>query len=366
MKQNIIVSVGNALQVLEHFPGEVFDPNQFTVFDISLLELQLRPVEIRNYKKIICALAFCGGKYPDLDLSKFDVVLVLDEEAIDCDSNTYLQTLRKKFNNHNVAIVCSGYHKDYPVNADAVYVYPYFLQNILRCNLPRTVDSIKCHQRTFDALLGGIKRHRKFIFDRLGQHCMLDACYVNLTTSASSSSLVKTIYRSPEIDQLEDDVITNVINVQGFNGYVELESGTKIAHIVPWNVYQNSLYSLIAETNFEDYFFFTEKTAKALYGQRPFVFFGAQGQLEDLRRLDFKTFGTVIDETYDSIKDPTERFTAAFEQVRWLFNQNHQYIFQKLQSIVEHNRIHIQNRQYFLTPLKEWLNKFFRHIDTTI
>jgi hypothetical protein len=26
---------------------------------------------------------------------------------------------------------------------------------------------------------------------------------------------------------------------------------------------------------------------------------------------------------------------------------------------VEHNCAHIQNRQYFLEPLKQWLNKYF-------
>lgn len=357
MQQNIIVSIGNALQVLEHFPGEVFESSQFRIFDISLSEFQQRSVEIRNYRKMICALAFCGGRYPDLDLAKFDVVLVLDEEAVDGNNSNYLQKLRKKFNNHNVVIVCSGYHKDYPVDTDTVYVYPYFLQNILKHNVPNTVDSIGCYQRTFDVLLGGIKRHRKFIFDRLGQHCMLDACYVNLTTYTGSSEQVKTIYRSPEIDSLEDRALVDVVSGQGFNGYAELESGTKIAHIVPWNVYQNSLYSLVAETNFENYFFFTEKTAKALYGQRPFVFFGAQGQLEDLRNLGFKTFGSIIDESYDSILDPTERLASAFEQVRWLFDQNHQLLHQRLHPIVKHNCAHIQNRQHFLAPLRQWLYK---------
>jgi hypothetical protein len=354
-KQNIVVSIGKALQVLEHFPGEVFDPDKFAIFDISLSEFQLHSVELRNYKKMICAISFCGDRYPDLDLAKFDVVLVLDEEVIDHDN--YLQKLRKKFNNHNIVIVCSGYHKDYPPDTDSVYVYPYFLQSILKHNVPRTVDSIEYHQRTFDVLLGGIKRHRKFIFDRLGQHCMLDACYVNLTTHTGSAALVKTIYRSPEIDSLEDSASVDVIGSQGFNSYVQLESGAKISQIVPWGIYQNSLYSLIAETNFENYFFFTEKTAKALYGQRPFVFFGAQGQLEDLRNFGFETFGDVIDESYDSVLDPTERFTKAFEQVRWLFDQNHQLLHQKLQPIVEHNCAHIQNRQHFLVPLQQWLYK---------
>jgi hypothetical protein len=171
---------------------------------------------------------------------------------------------------------------------------------------------------------------------------------VNLTLTEPKA----TIYRSPELYQLEE---TNTD--QGFDGYVHLKSGARIAQIVPWNIYQNSLYSLIAETNFENYSFFSEKTAKALYAQRPFVFFGAQGQLEDLRNLGFKTFGDVIDESYDSILDPTERFTKAFEQVRWLFDQNHQLLHQRLHSIVEHNCAHIQNRQHFLVPLQQWLYK---------
>jgi hypothetical protein len=344
--RSVIVSIGNALQVLEHFTGEVFDQNDYSVFDISLNEFQQNSVDIRNYRKLICALTFCGGKYPDLDLSKFDVVVVLDEEAINDNSQDYLSTLRAKFNNQNIVIVCGGYHKHYEPDSGTVYVYPYFLQSILKYNTPRSVDSINNYQKTFDVLLGGTKRHRKFLFDRLGQHSMLDACYVNLTTVETKA----TIYRSAELYTIDETKVE-----QGFNSYVQLESGAKLSQMVPWNIYQNSLYSLITETNFENYSFFSEKTAKALYAQRPFVFFGAQGQLADLKRLGFRTFDTVINEAYDSVADPTERFTQAFEQVKWLFDQNHLSLYQRLQPILEHNCAHIQNRKHFLEPLKKWL-----------
>jgi hypothetical protein len=344
--KSVIVSIGNALQVLEHFTGEVFDRGSYSVVDINLDEFQRKSVDIQNYKKLICALTFCGGKYPDLDLSKFDVVVVFDEEAINDNSQDYLSMLRTKFDNQNIVIVCSGYHKDFKPDPDTVYVYPYFLQSILKYNQLTQVDSITNYQKTFDVLLGGVKRHRKFIFNQLGQHAMLDACYVNLTLLEPKA----TIYRSPELYQLEE---TN--GDQGFDSYVELESGVRTSHIVPWDIYQNSLYSLISETNFENYFFFSEKTAKALYAQRPFVFFGAQGQLADLKRLGFRTFDTVFNEAYDSIADPTERFTQAFEQVKWLFAQNHPRLYQRLQPILEHNCAHIQNRKHFLEPLKQWL-----------
>lgn len=357
MKENIIVSVDGALTCLEHYPGEVFDSDKFAVFDTTVSNLQRNPIQVRNYRKTICVVKFANNRYPDLDLSKFDSVIVLDEEAISIDPNAYLQTLQQKFGNNNVLIVCSGYHKGYLLDSNRIYIYPYFLQNIIRYNQVQQTDSINSHQRTFDVLLGGIKMHRRFVFEKLGQHQMLlNACFVNLTTASYSADTVKTIFRTPELDDLEpvSELNPKVIN-QGFNGYVTANQGVAVAHLVPWQVYQRSLYSIVTETNFENYFFFSEKTAKPLYAGRPFVFFGAQGQLQDLKRLGFKTFDGIIDESYDLIDDNYMRFEKAFEQVRWLFNQNHPELYKKLQPVLDHNQRHIQDRQYFLSPLQQWL-----------
>lgn len=357
MKENFIVSIDGALASLEHYPGEVFDPNKFSVYDTTLSSFRQYPIQVRNYTKMICAIKCIDGRYPDLDLSKFDSVIVFDEEAINSDPNIHLHTLQQKFSNNNILIVCSGYHKSYLLPQDKIYVYPYFLQNILKHNQPQQINSLADHQRTFDVLLGGIKMHRRFVFEKLGQHQMLlNACFVNLTTAAYSADIVKTIFRTPELDSLEPhpSLIPAVVN-QGFNGYTKTDQGVAVAHLVPWQVYQHSLYSIVTETNFENYFFFSEKTAKPLYAGRPFVFFGAQGQLQDLKRLGFETFDGIIDESYDLVDDNSVRFEKAFEQVRWLFDQNHAQLYKKMQPVLEHNQRHIQDRQYFLEPLKQWL-----------
>jgi hypothetical protein len=360
MKENIIVSIDNTLTSLEHYPGEVFDSDKFAVYDTTLSNFQLNPVQVRNYTKIICAVRFINDQYPDLDLSTFNSVIVLYEEAIDGDPNKYLQKLQQKFNNNNILIVCSGYHKKYLPCHNNIYVYPYFLQNILRYNQIQQIDSISNHQRTFDVLLGGSKMHRRFVFEKLGQHRMLlNACFVNLTTAAYSADIVKTIFRTPELDCLEPTAtLTPTTMNQGYNGYVKTNQGVGgmgIAQLVPWEVYRHSLYSIVTETNFENYFFFSEKTAKPLYAGRLFVFFGAQGQLQDLKQLGFKTFDSIIDESYDLIDDNSTRFEKAFEQVRWLFDQNHPQLYKKIQPVLEHNQRHIQDRQYFLGPLKQWI-----------
>jgi hypothetical protein len=156
---------------------------------------------------------------------------------------------------------------------------------------------------------------------------VLNECFVNLTTVANSTDIMTTVFRTPELDAFEttSEIIQTLIN-QGFNSYVTNNRGVVIAHLVPWKVYQHSLYSIVTETNFENYFFFSEKTAKPLYAGRPFVFFGAQGQLQDLKQLGFQTFDGIIDESYDAIDNTLLRFEKAFEQLIWLVAQDHQQL----------------------------------------
>ena len=357
IKKNVIVSIDRALRLVEQYPGEVFDLDKFEVCNTDLNAVQQNLFEFRNDTKMVCVVNATGSRYPDVDLSKFDSVVVLDEEALDCDSNIYLQTLQQKFNNNHVMIVCSGYHKGYSLNHNMIYVYPYFLQKLLKYNSIQSIDSIRNYQRTFDVLLGGMKPHRRFVFEKFGQHRMLlNECFVNLTTVANSTDIMTTIFRTPELDILEttSGIVPTLIN-QGFNSYATNNQGVVISQLVPWKVYQHSLYSIVTETNFENYFFFSEKTAKPLYAGRPFVFFGAQGQLQDLKQLGFQTFVGIIDESYDAIDNTLLRFEKAFEQVRWLADQDHQQLYKKMQPVLEHNQRHIQDRQYFLGPLKQWI-----------
>jgi hypothetical protein len=357
MKKNVIVSIDRALRLLEHYPGEVFDLDKFEVCDTDLTAVQQNSFEFHNCTKMICVVNATGSRYPAVDLSKFDSVIVLDEEALDRDSNIYLQTLQQKFNNNHVMVVCSGYHKGYSLNHDMIYVYPYFLQKLLRYNHIHPIDSINNYQRMFDVLLGRMKPHRRFVFEKFGQQRMLlNECFVNLTTATNSTDTITTIFRTPELDALEttSEIVPTLIN-QGFNSYVTDRRGVVISQLVPWKVYQHSLYSIVTETNFENYFFFSEKTAKPLYAGRLFVFFGAQGQLQDLKQLGFQTFNGIIDESYDAIDDTLTRFEKAFEQVIWLAAQDHLELYKKMQPVVEHNQRHIQDRKYFLDPLKQWI-----------
>jgi hypothetical protein len=65
---------------------------------------------------------------------------------------------------------------------------------------------------------------------------------------------------------------------------------------------------IVIETNTVTQGWFTEKTAKCLASGKPFLLYGTSGQLQQLRKMGFRTFDTYIDETYDDVLDPDIRF----------------------------------------------------------
>ncbi|NOG82592.1 MAG: hypothetical protein HND49_02045 [Planctomycetes bacterium] len=134
---------------------------------------------------------------------------------------------------------------------------------------------------------------------------------------------------------------------------------------VPLHAMSKSLFSIVTETTMSDgnrMLRFTEKTLKPLLFGRPFLVAGEPNLLPYLRALGFKTFEGVIDETYDSIKNPAARLTSILEEISRLSNvpinePNSSTKF--LQQICEHNQRHILSGAFenqILTLLRETLS----------
>jgi hypothetical protein len=69
------------------------------------------------------------------------------------------------------------------------------------------------------------------------------------------------------------------------------------------------------------------------------------GYLANLRKLGFKTFGDVIDESYDTETDALVRWQQAWDQVKWLSEQPQEQILERIRPTVEHNaRSYANNR----------------------
>ena len=116
------------------------------------------------------------------------------------------------------------------------------------------------------------------------------------------------------------------------------------------NIYKNCYIQLISESRMNaesieelhdknDYTFLTEKTAKSLCSN-PFIIYGQPHSLKYLRRLGFKTFDGLIDESYDDIYNSDKRLSFLNNQVKLLLKNNNdklKEIYLESLPILEHN-----------------------------
>lgn len=201
----------------------------------------------------------------------------------------------------------------------------------------------------FDALLGWVKPHRQIIYDRLKNDQRVVLSYLQ----DRNKSLTDSGWISADHCAVPQEVKNTIskINYQG--------QSLSLSQILPDNVYNQTAYSIVAETNYSNnYSFYTEKIVKPILAERLFVVFSGQHYLANLRRLGFKTFDGIIDESYDSVENSIDRFNCALSQVEYLLDQPQSSILSKIQPITEYNKNLILNR--------DWLGETHNNIKNVI
>jgi len=181
----------------------------------------------------------------------------------------------------------------------------------------------------FDALFGVMRSNRAFVADKIDHHRDHDK-FIKGSRQPTMDQLGK---------QLSSDYIPGGSFESGFNLVPKkqnLEDLVNVTCMTPYKIYNDSWYSIVTETH-PQRIFYTEKTAKVLLAKRPFVFFGSQHSLHHLRNLGYKTFGEVIDESYDNEHDHHTRWNQAWKQVEHLLTLDPITVYQKLSDVLDHN-----------------------------
>lgn len=117
--------------------------------------------------------------------------------------------------------------------------------------------------------------------------------------------------------------------------------------------YQNSLVSIITETNFDDVeVTLTEKSFKPSKEKHPFIIVGATGTLKAIRAMGYKTFNDFWDESYDLIEDPRQRITKIIQVCREIASWDNNKIIdfrRKVKPILDHNYEQLKIRPSVMT-----------------
>ena len=112
--------------------------------------------------------------------------------------------------------------------------------------------------------------------------------------------------------------------------------------------------------------FFSEKVFKPFIYMQPFILVGSHNSLKLLREMGYKTFHPFINEDYDSIENPHERFQAIINEIDRLSKFTHEEMQKLVRDVLDillHNLINVQTRresfikeQQFLKQLNFWSN----------
>ena len=192
----------------------------------------------------------------------------------------------------------------------------------------------------FDVLLGARRPHRDFVMLNLQKHSpLLDKCIVTYRDGFSGGIIDN---QTVDIhDYFPDYKLSWPYVSKNLDHSWEVKDTIEksISPFVPWKIYQQTWYTVVCETGFTgDGFFLSEKTTKALFSKRLFVMFAPCQFLKHLRELGFKTFGSIIDESYDEELVDLTRYQMAFSQMLSLTQQDPVEVYKKVEQILEHNR----------------------------
>ena len=189
-------------------------------------------------------------------------------------------------------------------------------------------------------LNGRMRGHRKYFLYKFKESGLLDqALWTNLDASigvgplrfATSSvqypeGTFPVHYMPPEyeVDRYRDRVAilpeTLIDKMQGKSNLFGREWGEIYINA---KAYLDTYFSLVTETVFDHpYSFRTEKLWKPVAVGHPFVVVGNSGYYRDLKNLGFRTFGHLIDESFDSIDNNQQRIERIAQVVTDLCGQN--------------------------------------------
>lgn len=117
---------------------------------------------------------------------------------------------------------------------------------------------------------------------------------------------------------------------------------------VDLNTINQSYLNLVIETHFDadqsSGTFLTEKTFKPIKFGQPFIIIGPAHSLKLLRSLGYKTFDNVIDNSYDSVEDNTERWVKVRDTILKIKKENLKTLFDKCYEDIIYNQYHFTSR----------------------
>ena len=193
-----------------------------------------------------------------------------------------------------------------------------------------------CHEKTntklWELLLGEKSDNKDLLYKMIGGHPVKQKTfltYYGRDTARGHWSVMRPVVHTAET--IGDRNKTQI----------------RYSDLIDPEIYNQTQYSAMVETTIHnDFAMFSEKEAKPIIAKRPFVIFGSMRHLEAFRSLGFKTFDSVIDESYDLIEDKEERWSSVLDSMFKLNEKDPVEVYDQLANVLEHNKKHFETQEW--------------------
>ena len=95
----------------------------------------------------------------------------------------------------------------------------------------------------------------------------------------------------------------------------------------------------------------------------PFLLASTPGSLDYLKRYGFKTFNSVINESYDTLADPVERLNAIIDTMKYINSNLSNSKMEKIKAITNYNRSHFFSNAFTELIVDELKGNFKSALD---
>jgi hypothetical protein len=191
----------------------------------------------------------------------------------------------------------------------------------------------------WDILLGLTASHKDTIYEKINNHSIKQKVFMTYFKNNTDDGAWSDYVKKPKKHTAETVDQSNI----------------RISELTDPEIYNQTYYSFICETfSNPSMACFTEKFAKPVIAQRPFVVFGSEYHLRAFRRLGFKTFSSEIDESYDEETNKDRRIDKIIQAMYDLSQKDPHAVLERLRPVLEHNKKHFFNNHWNSEFLQYW------------
>ena len=239
-------------------------------------------------------------------------------------------------------------------------------------NLEAATHDVQGGNKPYDFLFlnGRLRPHRKYLIDAMRDRGLLDhALWTNLGEQVEmtwSSQLQTKLYEPIRLLPAQYEIERALPNMHLLpGGFVkhELFGHTWGDAIVNPRAYTDTCFSVVTETIFDyPYTFRTEKIWKPMIMRHPFVVAANAGYYRNLHAAGFRTFGHLIDESFDHMADPKTRADRLVDTVADICYNGADSFLEAAQDVCKYNYQHLREhnrreREQLPERLAQYINE---------